>query len=71
MFSSQLAYRPLETPLLKQIRDLKSQSGIPWITVDGLEMLAIQAIHQFELMTGRKAPRAVMKSQVLGRDTEF
>ncbi|CAG8005672.1 unnamed protein product [Penicillium salamii] len=64
-----LAYRPLETPLLKQIRDLKSQSAIPWVTVDGLEMLAIQAIHQFELMTGRKAPRAVMKSQVHGLST--
>ncbi|KAJ5355483.1 type I 3-dehydroquinase-domain-containing protein [Penicillium cataractarum] len=59
-----LAYRPLETPLLKQIRHLRATTKIPWITIDGLEMLAIQAIHQFELMTGRRAPRAVMKSQI-------
>lgn len=43
---------------------LRSRSSVPWITVDGLEMLAIQAIHQFELMTGRKAPRSVIESQV-------
>lgn len=67
----QLAYRPLETPLLEQTRDLRSRSNVPWVTVDGLEMLAIQAIHQFELMTGRKAPRAVMKSQVHGRGMTF
>jgi shikimate 5-dehydrogenase len=67
LFSCQLAYRPLETPLLNQIRKLRSRSSIPWNTVDGLEMLTIQAMHQFELMTGRKAPRAVMKSQVYSR----
>ena len=52
----------------KQIH-LMPSSNLPWITGDGLGMLAIQAIHQFELMTGRKEPEAMMKSQVHSRST--
>ncbi|CAG8195139.1 unnamed protein product [Penicillium olsonii] len=61
---AELAYRPRETPLLKQVRVMRSKYNVPWVTVDGLEMLLTQAIYQFELMTGRKAPRGVMKSQI-------
>jgi 3-dehydroquinate dehydratase type I len=60
-----MAYNPLITPLLKQIGRLRNSTGVPWVIVDGLEALPEQAIAQFELMTGRKAPRGVMRKEVL------
>ena len=53
----QMAYLPLNTPLLKQIRKVREETKQPWVIVDGLELLPEQAIAQFELMTGRKAPK--------------
>ncbi len=60
-----MAYNPLITPLLEQIGRLRNSTGVPWVIVDGLEALPEQAIAQFELMTGRKAPRGVMRKEVL------
>lgn len=61
----QMAYKPRDTPLLQQIRRLRQQTGVAWVTVDFLEVLPEQGIAQFELMTGRKAPREVMRAAVL------
>jgi 3-dehydroquinate dehydratase type I len=61
----EMAYNPLITPLLKQIGRLRNSTGVPWVIVDGLEALPEQAIAQFELMTGRKAPRGIMRHEVL------
>ena len=61
----EMAYKPLDTPLLKQIWQLRKVTGQPWTTVDGLEMLAEQGSAQFELMTGRKAPKKRMKLEVM------
>lgn len=63
--SSQLAYLPLNTLLLKQIRRIREETKQPWVIVDGLEALPEQAIAQFELMTGRKAPKRRMRLEVL------
>ncbi len=62
---SQLSYLPLDTPLLKQIRRVREETKQAWVIVDGLEVLPEQAIAQFELMTGRKAPKRRMRLEVL------
>ena len=61
----QMAYLPLNTPLLKQIRKVREETKQPWVIVDGLELLPEQAIAQFELMTGRKAPKRRMRMEVM------
>lgn len=58
----QLAYDRLETPLLKQVRELRRQE---WIRVHGLHVLPEQGISQFELFTGRKAPQKLMRTDML------
>lgn len=60
----QLAYDRLETPLLKQVRELGRHE---WIRVHGLHVLPEQGIAQFELFTGRKAPEKLMRTDMLRR----
>ncbi|OWP00064.1 quinate pathway repressor protein QutR [Marssonina coronariae] len=61
----ELAYFPLDTPLLKQIRQVREETKQSWVIVDGLEVLPEQASAQFELMTGRRAPRRRMRLEVM------
>ncbi|KAL3426794.1 quinate pathway repressor protein [Phlyctema vagabunda] len=62
-----MAYKPLNTPLLQQVRRLRAETGQAWVPVDGLEMVPEQGIAQFELMTGRKAPRGQMRAAIKRR----
>src|SRR5262245_6545622 len=54
-----IVYNPLQTKLLSDAaaRGLK--------TISGIEMFVNQAVIQFEMWTGKKAPRAVMRAVVL------
>ena len=61
----EMAYKPVNTNLVKQMRRVRKATGVPWVVVDGLEILPEQAIAQFELMTGRKAPRGIMRAEIL------
>lgn len=56
----EMAYKPLTTPLLQRFQHLRASTGQPWVTVNGLEMLTEQGSVQFELLTGRRAPRQTM-----------
>ena len=60
----EMSYVSKDTPLVQQIRQWREETGKPWVLVDGFETLPEQAIAQFELMTGRRAPRRCIREAI-------
>jgi 3-dehydroquinate dehydratase/shikimate dehydrogenase len=54
-----MVYNPIETRLLRQARAAGRE------TIAGIEMFTEQAAAQFEIWTGEKAPRTIMRNAVL------
>ncbi|KAJ3811421.1 Shikimate dehydrogenase [Lentinula lateritia] len=55
-----LAYKPVETPLLK----LAKMTASNWDTAQGVEVLLQQGYAQFEKWTGRKCPQGIVSRKV-------
>ncbi|KLU82586.1 quinate repressor [Magnaporthiopsis poae ATCC 64411] len=58
----ELAYELLITPLVAQMQVFRDTVSPSWVVVDGLEVVSEMAIEAFELMTGRMAPKKLMRS---------
>ncbi|KAG6336226.1 hypothetical protein ID866_2877 [Astraeus odoratus] len=56
-----MAYKPAETPLLA----LAKRVAPTWASVRGVEVLLEQGYAQFELWTGRRCPREIVREKVL------
>lgn len=63
----ELAYMPIVTALVTQVQQIQSKG---WILMDGLDMLPEQAFAQFELFTGRRAPRKLMRDEIFKHYSE-
>ncbi|KAJ9131577.1 Quinate repressor protein [Pleurostoma richardsiae] len=57
----ELAYEPHVTPLMAQMQTYRETVAPLWVVVDGLDNLAEMAVEAFELMTGRLAPKRLMR----------
>jgi len=55
------------TPLVAQLQGFRENVSPSWVVVDGLDVVGEMAIEAFELMTGRMAPKKLMKE--VGRKT--
>lgn len=44
------------------MREIREGGVTSWVIVDGLEVVAEMATEAFELLTGRKAPKALMRT---------
>ncbi len=49
------------TPLVAQMHAFRDTVNPAWVVVDGLDVVAEMDIEAFELMTGRPAPKTLMK----------
>ncbi|KAG8905733.1 3-dehydroquinate dehydratase (3-dehydroquinase) [Tulasnella sp. 403] len=57
-----LAYKPADTPLLTLAKETAPET---WARVQGVQVLLEQGYRQFELWTGRRAPRRIIADAVM------